>query len=164
MTHETETRGPCRGAPDALEHYANWWRDGGPWLSRADAAALRAEASETPTDVLPHTAEWGTPLDELLDRHHPLGDFLEAAASAGHTGAVGDGLAMTIRASCLFSLAVGEAFLAGHQVDPSDVFAEISVMQRLRDQLDEELAALEAMSARIRATEADPRTELSRQK
>jgi hypothetical protein len=73
----------------------------GPWLSPWDAADL---ASTGPWGdgvfggINPGDVAYGAPLTQLASEHAFLGDLLEAAAVAGHSSSVVDGVAMTVRA------------------------------------------------------------------
>jgi hypothetical protein len=68
-----------------------------PWQS-AQLAQLGPWGDGQWGGIDPDEIEYGTPLPELAERYGFLGDFLEAAALAGHTSAIFEGVAMTIRA------------------------------------------------------------------
>jgi hypothetical protein len=81
---------------------------GEPWLSPWDAAEL---AQRGPWGdglwggIDPRQVRYGTPISQLASEHLFLGDVLEAAAVAGHTSAITEGVAMTLRASHAYALA-----------------------------------------------------------
>lgn len=73
-----------------------------PWLDPwdvADLAQIGPQGDGTGWGgIEPDEVEYGTPLAELAERYYFLGDFLEAAAVAGHTSAIHEGVVMTLRA------------------------------------------------------------------
>jgi hypothetical protein len=79
-----------------------------PWLFRDEARELARNGpwgdGDWP-DVEPETIEYGTPLDQLLRDHDYLGDFLQAAALAGHVNPSAiDGIFAAIAAIHLMQL------------------------------------------------------------
>jgi hypothetical protein len=75
---------------------------GRPWLEPwdvADLAHIGPQGDGTGWGGIdPDEVEYGTPLAELAERYRFLGDFLEAAAVAGHTSAIHEGVVMSLRA------------------------------------------------------------------
>src|SRR5207248_7762131 len=128
-----------------------------PWLSRWDAAELAwiGPWGDGVFGIDSGRVAYGTPLAQLASEYDFLGDVLEAAAIAGHSSAIHEGIAMTLRAFHAFVSAQSREYsLQGADGDAfgwldAGLFRDLAI-------LSEELAAdLEEQAAQLGAAIGD---------
>lgn len=134
-------------------YYANWW-DGppdAPWLSPEDAAQLAREGpnGDGTHNVPPEAVRYGTPLKALLEEFRCVGEFLEAAAMAGHSGAIAEGVQMTLRASHAFSVACADTVEAGEHVERGYVWDDAVAFREIALTLELLIADLDRRGAQL---------------
>ena len=83
------------------------------------------------------------------DAFRCLGDFLEAAAMAGHTGAIVEGVQMTLRASHAFSVACADAVEAGEHVERAYIWADALAFREIALTLEVLIADVDRRGAQL---------------
>jgi hypothetical protein len=122
------------------------WLD--PWQS-AQLAQLGPWGDGQWGGIDPDDIDYGTRLSELAERYELLGDFLEAAAVAGHTSAIFEGIAMTIRAHYAWSVDEARADeIQGHEGDALYAL-DASAYRQLIMLLEDRVADVESRAAEV---------------